>query len=114
MGRLAPSSAAPEQFSCSAIKKVVRYLKGTKGRGITFKPGNGPYIESYLGSGLAGNQVDRKPTTGIVFIASGKKISWRSKKQTVVAFSTCEAEYVAFSKKSLERVWAWKWTAQWK
>lgn len=38
---------------------------------------------------------DRKSTSGYVFLMGGGVISWASRKQTIVATSTCEAEYVA-------------------
>ena len=48
---------------------------------------------------------DFKSTSGHVFLAAGGAITWRSKKQTVIALSTTEAEYVALSKAGREACW---------
>jgi hypothetical protein len=46
-----------------------------------------------------------KSTTGYVFLAAGVAITWKSKKQTVIALSSTEAEYVALSEAGREATW---------
>ena len=46
-------------------------------------------------SDYAGDTVERKSTSGYIFVVAGGAISWKSKKQAVVATSSCEAEYLA-------------------
>ena len=53
----------------------------------------------------AGDHNDRKSTSGYVFQLSGAAVSWRSKKQSCVALSTAEAEYVALSSATQEAIW---------
>ena len=52
-----------------------------------------------------GDMDDRRSTTGNVFSLAGGAVSWLSKKQTVVALSTSEAEYVALSVAAQEAMW---------
>ena len=51
------------------------------------------------------NAKDRKSMTGCVFLAAGGAITWKSKKQTVIALSSTEAEYVALSEAGREATW---------
>ena len=52
-----------------------------------------------------GDLDNRKSTSGYVFQLGGTAISWRSKKQTCVALSTAEAEYIALASTAQESVW---------
>ena len=56
----------------------------------------------------AGDVNDRRSTSGYIFMLSGAGISWRSKKQTSVALSSAEAEYVALSGAVQEAIWLWE------
>jgi hypothetical protein len=47
----------------------------------------------------------RRSTSGYIFLAAGGPISWFSKKQTIVALSTCEAEYIAASTACRDATW---------
>ena len=51
------------------------------------------------------NADDHKSTTGYVFLGSGGTIMWKSKKQTVIALASMEAEYVALSEARREATW---------
>ena len=51
------------------------------------------------------NADDHKSTTGYVFLGSGGAITWKSKKQTMIALSSVEAEYVALSEAGHEATW---------
>jgi len=53
----------------------------------------------------AGDPGDRKSTSGYIFQISGASVSWRSKKQTCVALSTAEAEYIALASAAQEAAW---------
>ncbi|XP_028186556.1 uncharacterized protein LOC114373244 [Glycine soja] len=89
----------PRQPHLLAAKRILRYLKGTLGYGIIFshqiKEDESLHLEAYSDSDWCRDLVDRKSTMGQVFLLSGSPMSWSSKKQTVVALSTCEAEYIA-------------------
>ena len=62
--------------------------------------------KSFLLSGFVDVDVnDRCSTTGFCFIASSAAISWCSKKQSIVALSSCEVEYVAATMATQECLW---------
>lgn len=89
-------------------KRVLRYLKGTAKAGLLYKDYSGNQdtrIELFCDADWAGNVDDRKSTTGIVIKVNGCVIVWLSKKQTTVALSTAEAEYIAMATALQELIW---------
>ncbi|GJT22874.1 copia protein [Tanacetum coccineum] len=76
---------------------IFRYLKGQPKLGLWY-PKDSPFdLEAYTNSDYAGASLDRKSTIGGCQFLGRRLISWQCKKQTVVANSTTEAEYVAAS-----------------
>jgi hypothetical protein len=73
----------------------MRYLQGTKGYSLTFKHTDSLEVFGYTDSDFAGCVDSRKSTSGYIFILAGGAISWKSSKQTIVATSTMEAEFIA-------------------
>ncbi|GJS78567.1 putative ribonuclease H-like domain-containing protein [Tanacetum coccineum] len=72
-----------------------RYLKGQPKLGLWY-PRDSPFdLEAFSDSDYAGASLDRKSTTGGCQFLGRRLISWQCKKQTIVANSTTEAEYVA-------------------
>ena len=67
--------------------------------------GDGHDCFGYSDSDWAGDVGDRRSTSGYIFMLSGAGISWRSRKQTSVALSSAEAEYVALSSAVQEAIW---------
>ena len=65
----------------------------------------GPEIIGYADSDYAGDLATRKSTSGYVFLIADGAVSWKSKKQTVVATSSCEAEYIASCAATKEAIW---------
>ncbi|GJY68274.1 putative ribonuclease H-like domain-containing protein [Tanacetum coccineum] len=85
----------PKILHLHAVKRIFRYLKGQPKLGLWY-PRDSPFdLEAFSDSDYAGASLDRKSTTrGCQFL--GKRlILWQCKKQTIVANSTTEAEYVA-------------------
>lgn len=80
----------------AAAKRVLRYLNATKEFGLTFKK-TGNKLVGYVDADHAGDVCDRKSYTGFVFTLGGGPIAWESRKQTTVALSSAESEYVALS-----------------
>lgn len=82
-----------------AAKQVLRYLIGTAEEGIMYqgKRGTDFVCEGYSDSDFAGFRIERKSTSGHICLAGGGAVSWRSKKQTVVAQSSVESEYISSS-----------------
>ena len=62
-------------------------------------------VKSYVDARFDTNTDDSKSQTGYVFILNGGVVSWCSSKQSIVAGSTCEAEYIAASEAAHEGVW---------
>ena len=69
------------------VKKVLRYLQGTKGLMLTYRRSDSLHIEGYTDSDYAGD--DRKSTSGYIFTLAGGVISWKSSKQTVTTSPQC-------------------------
>ncbi|GKA58165.1 putative ribonuclease H-like domain-containing protein [Tanacetum coccineum] len=85
----------PKTLHVNDVKGIFRYLKGQPKLGLWY-PRDSPFdLEAFSDSDYALASLDRKSTTkGCQFL--GKRlISWQCKKQTIVANSTTEAEYVA-------------------
>lgn len=82
--------AVPRDSHVAAVKRVVHYLLRTKNMGLTYRtiPTKSSVPICYSDSDWAGDLQDRKSVTGFVIIMNGAAISWRSRKQTVVAKST--------------------------
>ena len=79
----------------NAVKKIFKYIKGQPKLGLWY-PRDSPFVlEAYSDSDYAGANLDRKSTTGGCQFLGRRLISWQCKKQTIVATSTTEAEYVA-------------------
>nr|GEX69779.1 hypothetical protein [Tanacetum cinerariifolium] len=78
-----------------AVKRIFRYLKGKPHLGLWY-PKDSPFdLVAYLDSDYVGASLDIKSTTGGCQFLGCRLISWQCKKQTVVATSSTEAEYVA-------------------
>ncbi|GJR44458.1 uncharacterized mitochondrial protein-like protein [Tanacetum coccineum] len=85
----------PKVSHLHAVKRIFRYLKGQLKLGLWY-PKDSPFdLVAYTDSDYVGASLDRKSTTGGCQFLGCRLISWQCKKQTVVANSTTEAEYVA-------------------
>ncbi|GJZ20224.1 putative ribonuclease H-like domain-containing protein [Tanacetum coccineum] len=84
------------KVSCShAVKRIFRYLKGQPNLGLWY-PRNSPFdLVAYFGIDYAGASLDGNSTIGGCQFLGCRLISWQCKKQTVVATSSTEAEYMA-------------------
>ena len=91
------------------MKRVFRYLKGTTNLGLKFvrarRPQSEVQLEGYTDSDWGGCLDSRKSTGAYLFKLGGAAVSWASRRQTSVALSSCEAEYMAACMASKEAVW---------
>ena len=84
---------SPGEEHMEAVYRILRYLNSAPGRGLLFSKMEDKNIKGYIDSDWAGNQMDRRSTSGYFTFVEGNLVTWRSKKQKVVARSCAEAEY---------------------
>ena len=105
-----------KQSHASAVKSIVRYLKGTSTKGLIFKPQNNLALDCYVDADLCGlwnsessaDPTSAKSRSGYVIMLCGCPFVWSSKLQTLISLSTMEAEYVALSSSMQELVPVWE------
>ncbi|GJW63593.1 retrovirus-related pol polyprotein from transposon TNT 1-94 [Tanacetum coccineum] len=88
-----------------AVKRIFRYIKGTTHLGLWYPKGTSIETVVYADSDHAGDYVDRKSTSSICTFVGCCLTSWFSKKQTALAISTTEAEYVSAGKACQQALW---------
>ena len=86
---------SPRESHAQAIKKILRYLKGTTSFGIKYNRSNDMKLIGYSDSSHNVDIDDGRSTTGHVFYLGTSPITWCSQKQPTVALSSCEAEFMA-------------------
>ena len=85
----------PRNAHLIAAKHILRYLRGTIDYGLKYDANQKINLEGYVDSDWASRSIDRKSTSGCCFSMGSGMISWFNRKQSYVALSTAEAEYVA-------------------
>ncbi|GKF80228.1 hypothetical protein Tco_0238830, partial [Tanacetum coccineum] len=90
----------PKGSHLHAMKQILRYLKGQPKMGLWYPKDSPFYLEAYTDSDYAGASLNRKSTTGGCQFLGSRLISCQCRKQTMVATSTTEVEYVAAVDKS--------------
>ena len=104
VGALSKFNSCPTEAHLTAAKRILRYLKGTEDVGLKYQKSGKPLF-GYSDADWAGNLDDRRSTSGNVFLMANAGISWLSKKQSTVALSTAESEYIALCMAAQEAVW---------
>nr|GEX96727.1 uncharacterized mitochondrial protein AtMg00810-like [Tanacetum cinerariifolium] len=95
----------PKASHLHAVKRIFRYLKGKPHLGLWY-PKDSPFnLAFYSDSDYAGASLDRNSTTGGYQFLGCRLISWQCKKQTFVATSSTEAEYVAAASCCAQVLW---------
>ena len=95
----------PRNSHAVGVKRILRYLKRTRDKGLFLKPTQEHRVDCYVDADFAGlfavedhqNPISVKSRTGYVIMYRGTPLLWVSKLQTQVALSTMEAEYIALS-----------------
>ena len=96
---------SPTTAHLKIVHRILRYLKCSVGRGIMMKNNNHTTIVGYTNTDWAGNSIDRKSTTGFCTFVGGNLVTWKSKKQSVVARSSAKVEYYAMAFAANELIW---------
>lgn len=110
-GYLARFMHTPSEGLWRAGKHVLRYLKGTKHLGLRYVKGSGgATLHGYSDSDWGQERPSRKSISGYVFMYNGAAISWRSKRQSIVAQSSLQAEYIALAFAIREALWFQKFS----
>lgn len=95
----------PTNVHMQSAKRILRYLKGSTGQGILFAASSRAQLTAYCDSDWASCPFSRKSTSGFCILFGESPVSWKTKKQTVVARSSAEAEYRAMALASCEVTW---------
>ena len=91
---------------CTALKKVVCYLKATKEYDISFYTTNSLHIlKDYCDADYGQDTDDRKSRSGVVLTLNNGSIAWLNRKQSCTASSTTEAKYLAAHVATKEILW---------
>ncbi|KAJ9563183.1 hypothetical protein OSB04_008343 [Centaurea solstitialis] len=97
--------AAPRSDHYAAVLRILRYLKGTMFHGLYFSSTSSLVLRGFSDADWDSDMTDRRSTTGYCFFLGDSLISWRSKKQSLTARSSTEAEYRALADTSQELIW---------
>src|SRR4051812_21688763 len=104
VGKLSRYTSNPGSNHWKAITRVLRYLRYARGYGLHYT--RYPIVvEGYSDANWISDMKDSKSTSGFVFILGGAAVSWKSSKQTVIARSTMESEFIALDKCVEEAEW---------
>ena len=105
VGMLSQYMQNPSNEHWVGIKRILRYIKGTLNYGLKFTYSDKFVLQGYSDADWAGEVETRKSTSGYVFLLGNCCVSWRSKKQSIVALSSTEAEYVSLCSAAQETIW---------
>ena len=106
VGILSQYMENPNQEHYNGVKRVLRYVKGTEDYQLLYKKGElKEELIGYNDNDFAGDCNYRKSTSRHIFSFSGMAVIWSSQKQSVVALSSCEAEYIAATTATCQAVW---------
>ncbi|GJU90787.1 uncharacterized mitochondrial protein-like protein [Tanacetum coccineum] len=96
---------SPRESHARALKKILRYLKGTTSFGILYNRSNDMKLVGYSDSSHNVDIDDGQITTGHVFYLGTSPITWCSQKQTTVTLSLCEAEFMTATAAACQAIW---------
>ena len=105
VGTLSRYMSNPSKAHWMAVKRILRYLKGTMSYGLKFSDSENDKVVGFADADWAGDVDSRCSTSGYVFQIRSSTVSWCSRKQATVAKSTTEAEYVSLSLATQEAIW---------
>ena len=104
VGALSKYNSCPNENHLTAVKRIFRYLRSSSQIGLKYSVGKNGLV-GYADASWGSDHDDRHSTSGVVFFSAGSPISWISKRQSTVALSTAESEYVALFASVKEAVW---------
>ena len=96
---------SPCNSHCGAVIRILRYIKSTPGQGVLYENRGHTQVVGYTNADWVGSPTDRRSTSGYCIFIGRNLISWKSKKQDVVARSSAETEYRAMTLATCELIW---------
>lgn len=106
IGILAQKVSKPTYEDWNQCKRILKYLKTTSNLKLLLSNKNkDQQLIGYADANWAEERTDRKSNSGRIFFYNGGTIAWSCQKQTLVASSTCEAEYISLSEAAKEAKW---------
>jgi len=99
---------SPTTVHWEAVKRILRYVKGTIGLGIKIKRSNSTLVSAFSDADWAGCLDDRRSTGGFAVFIGCNLISWCARKQATVSRSSTEAEYKSLANATAEVMWVQK------
>lgn len=96
---------APSTVHWTAVKRILRYLKFTKGLGLQIHKCPSFLVTAYSDADWAGCADDRRSTGGFAVFLGSNLVSWSARKQATVSRSSIEAEYKALANATAEVMW---------
>nr|GFB10765.1 zinc finger, CCHC-type [Tanacetum cinerariifolium] len=94
-----------ELIRLSRMSLVLRYIKGTKDYGLTYKHNGGNKIYGFSNSSYGVNTQEGKGTTRIIFYYGESPISWSTQKQATLALSSCESKFITITIAATQALW---------
>ncbi|KAI0995412.1 hypothetical protein K3495_g12768 [Podosphaera aphanis] len=95
----------PSATHMNAAKRVLRDLKGTRDLKLTYKSKSPLKLNGYCDESYGNCLNTRRSFAGFIYQLGESTFSWRARKQSAVAHSTCEAEYMALSLATKQFIW---------
>ncbi|GKD64746.1 retrovirus-related pol polyprotein from transposon TNT 1-94 [Tanacetum coccineum] len=105
VNKLSQFMHAPTQLHLQALKRVLRYLKGTIHHGLFLNRKSAITLTAFSNSNWGGIKDNGRSTTAYILYLGSNIISWRSARQKSVSRSSTEAEYKALANASAEMMW---------
>jgi histone deacetylase 1/2 len=96
---------APTTVHWTAVKHILRYLKGTLSLGLRLSKSGSTMVSAFSDVDWAGCLDDRRSTGGFAVFFGSNLVSWSARKQATVSRSSTEAEYKALADATAEVIW---------